>query len=90
MVVGDEERFYVLIPEFKAVIAKLSILISGLKSDVFWIADLKELSHVAPLLSTEIAESFHKGVKFREIVEDFRPDESQIKHVQRTLNVKSA
>ena len=90
LVVGEEESLYALIPEGKAVIAKLSNLISDLKSDVFWIANLKEISHVTSLLSTEIAGAVHKGVKFREIIEDFRPDESQMKQVQRTLNGKSA
>jgi sugar-specific transcriptional regulator TrmB len=88
--VGEDESLYALIPEGKAVIAKLSNLISGLKSDVFWIASLKEISHVTSLLSTEIAGAVHKGVKFREIIEDFRPDESQIKQAKRTLNDKSA
>jgi sugar-specific transcriptional regulator TrmB len=39
--VGEEESLYALIPEGKAVIAKFSNLISSLKSDVLWIADLK-------------------------------------------------
>jgi sugar-specific transcriptional regulator TrmB len=88
--VGEEESLYALIPEGKAVIAKFSNSISSLKSDIFWIATLNEISHVTSLLSTEIAEATHKGVKFREIIEDFRPDESQIKQVQHTLNIKSA
>ena len=90
LVVGEEESLYALIPEGKAVIAKFSNSISGLKSDIIWIADLKEISHVTSLLSTEIAGVVHKGVKFREIIEDFRPDESQIRQVKRTLNFKSA
>jgi sugar-specific transcriptional regulator TrmB len=89
LVVGEEESLYALIPEGKAVIAKLSNLISDLKRDAFWIADLKERSHVTSLLSTEIAGAVHKGVKFREIIEDFRPDESQMKQIQGTLNAKS-
>jgi sugar-specific transcriptional regulator TrmB len=89
LVVGEEESLYALIPEGKAVIAKLSNLISGLKSDVFWIGTLKEISHVTAVLSTEISGAVHKGVEFREIIEDFRPDEAQIKQIQHTLNAKS-
>ena len=89
LVVGEEESLYALIPEGKAVIAKLSNLISGLKSDVFWIGTLKEISHVTAVLSTEISGSVHRGVEFREIIEDFRPDEAQIKQIQHTLNAKS-
>jgi len=88
--VGEEESFYALIPEGKAVIAKFSNLISGLKNDVFWIANLKEISHITSLLSNEIAEAVHRGIKFREIIEDFNPDESQIKQAKHTLNDKSA
>lgn len=46
--------------------------------------------HVTSILSAEIAGAVHKGVNFREIIEDFRPDEAQIKQIERTLNDKSA
>ena len=85
LVVGEEESLYALIPEGKAIIAKLSNLISDLKSDVLWIANLKEICHFTSLLSTEIAGAVHKGVKFQEIIEDFKPEESQIEQVKRTL-----
>jgi len=90
LVVGEQESLYALIPEGKSIISKFASLIASSKSDVLWIATLKDLSHITSLLSTEIAGAIHRGVKFREIIEDFRPDESQIKQVQRTLNVKSA
>jgi hypothetical protein len=37
-----------------------------------------------------LARVVHREVKFHEIIEDFRPDESQLKQVQHTLDVKSA
>ena len=86
LVVDEEESLYALIPEGKAVIAKLSNLFSALKNDVFWIATLREISHVTSLLSAEIAGAVLKGVTFRAIIEDFRPDESQMKQVQHALN----
>ena len=88
--VGEEESLYALIPEGKAVIAKLSNLISSIKSDISWIANLKEISHVTSLLSTEITRAVNKRVKFREIIEDFRPDESQTKQLQHTLTMEPA
>jgi sugar-specific transcriptional regulator TrmB len=89
LVVGEEESLYALIPEGKAVIAKLSNLISNLKHDVFWIANLKEICRFSSLLSTEIAGAVNKGVKIEEIIEDFRPEESQIEQVKRILSFKS-
>jgi len=89
LAVGEEESLYSLIPEGKAVIAKLSNLFSSLKSDVFWIATLREISHVTFLLSSEIGGAVQKGVTFREIIEDFRSDESQMKQVQHILIAKS-
>ena len=68
----DEESSYALIPEGKAIIAKYSNLISGLKKDFFWIAPLKEILHLTSLLFTEISEAVQRGVKFREIIEGFR------------------
>ena len=41
LVAGEKESLYDLISEGNAVIAKFSNLISSLKSDVLWIADLK-------------------------------------------------
>jgi hypothetical protein len=88
--VGEEESLYALIPEGKAVIAKLSSLIVSSKINVFWIEPLKEILHVSSLLFAEIKNAIHKGVEVKVIIEDFRPDESQKKQVQHTINIESA
>jgi hypothetical protein len=90
LIVGEEESLYALIPEGKAVTTKFSNLFSNAKNDIFWIATLQEILHVTSLLSTEIKGAVHKGVKFRQIIEDFRPDESQMTQVQHALDSKSA
>jgi len=90
LVVGEEESLYALIPEGKAIIAKFSNLLSNIKSGVFWIATAEEILHMTALLSTEIKGAIHKGAKFRQIIEDFRPNESQMKQVQHALDKKSA
>ena len=89
LVVGEEESLYALIPEGKAIIAKFSNLLSNVKTDIFWIATLQEILHVTSLLSTEITGAVHKGVKFRQIIEDFRPNESQMIQVRHALDSKS-
>jgi hypothetical protein len=86
LVLGEEESLYALIPEGKAVIAKLNSLIVSSKINVFWIDTLKEISHVTSLLVAEIKKAIHKGVEVRLIIEDFKPDESQTKQVQYTIN----
>jgi sugar-specific transcriptional regulator TrmB len=86
----DGESLYALIPEGKAVIAKFSSLIVNLKSDIFWLAKLKEVAHVTSLLSVEIEEAVKNGVKVTAIIEGVRPDESQIKQIQHTMNLKSS
>jgi len=90
IVVGEEESLYALIPEGKAVIAKLTSLIDSSKINVFWIDTLKEISHVTSLLFVEIKNAIHNGVKVKVIIEDFKPDESQSKQVQHTINLESA
>jgi sugar-specific transcriptional regulator TrmB len=90
IVVGEEESLYALIPEGKAVAAKLSSLIVSSKIDIFWIGHLKEIMHVTSLLFAEIKSAIHNGVEVRVIIEDFRPDESQTKQVQHIINVESA
>ena len=87
--VGEEESLYALIPEGKAVVAKLTSLIASSKNDVFWIDTLKEISHVTSLLVAENKKTFHNGVEVRVIIEDFKPDESRTKKVQRTINIES-
>jgi hypothetical protein len=84
---GNEESLYALIPEGKPVIAKLSSLISSFKSEIFWIANLKEILHVTSLLSTEITKAFHGELKIRAIIEDAPLDEFQTKQVQHTLKL---
>jgi len=87
LVMGNEESLYALIPEGKPVIAKLSSLISSFKSEIFWIANLKEILHVTSLLSTEITKAFHGELKIRAIIEDAPLDEFQTKQVQHTLKL---
>ncbi len=81
---GEEESLYALIPEGKAVIAKLTSLIASSKINVFWIDTLKEISHVTSLLFAEIKRAIHNGVEVKVIIEDFNPDESQRKQVQQS------
>jgi len=88
--VGEEESLYVLVPEGKVVVAKLASLIASSKINVFWIAALKEISHFTSLLFGEIKGAIHNGVEFRIIIEDCGPDESQIKQLQRAVNIASA
>jgi len=87
--VGEEESLYALIPEGKAVIARLTSLIVSSKTNVFWIDTLKEISHVTSLLFAEIKRAIHNKVEVKVIIEDFNPDESQSKQVQRTINIET-
>jgi sugar-specific transcriptional regulator TrmB len=86
--VGEDESLYALIPEGKAVIAKLTSLIAGSNSNVFWIDTLKEISHVTSLLFAEIKRAIHHKVDVKVIVEDFEPDESQQNQVHHLLDIK--
>jgi sugar-specific transcriptional regulator TrmB len=90
IVLGEEESLYALIPEGKAVIAKLNNLIASSKINMFWIDTLKEISHVTSLLVAEIKKAIHNRVEVKVIIEDFKPDESQTKQVQRTIYIESA
>jgi sugar-specific transcriptional regulator TrmB len=90
IVLGEEESLYALIPEGKAVIAKLTSLITSSKINVCWIATLKEISHATSLLFAEIKGAIYNRVEIRVIIEDFKPDESQQKQVQHTINIDSA
>jgi hypothetical protein len=87
--VGEEESLYALIPEGKAVIAKLNSLIDSSKVNVFWIDTLKEISHVTSLLLAEIKKTIHNKVEVKVIIEDFKPDESQRKQARDTINIES-
>jgi sugar-specific transcriptional regulator TrmB len=89
VVLGEEESRYALIPEGKAVIAKLDSLIAGSKINVFWIGTLKEISHVTSLLDAEIKKAIHNRVEVKVIIEDFKLDESQTKEAQHTINIES-
>jgi hypothetical protein len=51
---------------------------------------LKEISHVTSFLFAEIKKAIRNRVKVRAIIEDFKPDESQSKQVQHTINIESA
>ena len=90
IILGEEESLYALIPEGKAVIAKLTSLITSSKINVFWIATLKEISHATSLLFAEIKGAIYNRVEIRVIIEDFKPDESQQKQMQHTINIESA
>ena len=87
---GEQESLYALIPEGKTVVAKLTSLIASSKNDVFWIDTLKKISHDTSLLFAEIKNAIHNRMKFRVIIEDFKPEETQHKQIQHTLNIKSA
>ncbi len=87
--VGDEESLYALIPEGKAVIAKFGILVVSSKISIFWIASLKETSHVTSLLFAEIKKAIHNKVNVKVIVENTPLDKSQQKKLQDTLNIES-
>ncbi|MGA3060183.1 MAG: helix-turn-helix domain-containing protein [Candidatus Bathyarchaeia archaeon] len=88
IVVGEEKSLYALIPEGKAVVAKLTSLITSSKINVFWIDTLKEISHVTSLFAAEIKKAMHNKVDVKVIIEDFKPDESQTKQVQHTINIE--
>ena len=90
VVIDNDESFYAIIPEGKAVIAKLSSLISDLKSDLCWIATLREILHAISLLSTEFTKAVHRELKIRVLVEDAELDESRIKQLQNTLKLESS
>ncbi|MGA3291320.1 MAG: helix-turn-helix domain-containing protein [Candidatus Bathyarchaeia archaeon] len=90
IVVGEEKSLYALIPEGKAVIAKLASLIASSKINVFWIGTTKEISHVTSLLFAEIKSAIHNKVEVKMIIEDFKPDEPQRKQMQHTINIESA
>jgi sugar-specific transcriptional regulator TrmB len=87
--VGEKESQYALIPEGKAVVAKLNSLIANSKINVSWIDTLKEISHVTSLLVAEIKKAIHNRVEVKMIIEDFKPDESQTKQIQHTINIES-
>jgi len=87
--VGEDESLYALIPEGKAVIAKLTSLIASSKINVFCIDTQKEISHVTSLLFTEFKRAIDNRVDVKVIIEDFNPDESQKKQVQQSINIKS-
>ncbi len=87
---GEEESLYALIPEGKAVIAKLTSLIATSKTNVFWIDSLKEILHVISLSYGEIKKAVHNGVQVKMIIEDFTPDEAQRKQVLHTIEIESA
>jgi hypothetical protein len=89
IVEDDGESLYALIPEGKAVIAKLSSLIVNLKSNIFWIANLKEILHVTSLLFAEVEEAVNNGVTVTAIIEGLRPEESQIKQIQHNIKLES-
>jgi len=89
IVLGEEESRYALIPEGKAVLAKINSLIASSKINVFWIDTQKEISHVTSLLVAEIKKAIHNRVEVKVIIEDFKLDESQTKDVQHTINIES-
>jgi len=87
--VGEEQSFYALLPEGKAVITRLTSSIISSKSNVLWVDTPKEILHLISLLSTEIKSAIHNRVEIKLIIEDFRPDEDQKKQVQHTINTES-
>ena len=87
--VGEEESLYALIPEGKAVIAKFGILALSSKTNIFWIASLRETSHIASLLFAEIKKAVYNKVDVKIIVENAELDESQQKQLQYILNIES-
>jgi sugar-specific transcriptional regulator TrmB len=89
MAVGEKESLYALIPEGKAVISKLTSLIDNSKINVSGIDSLTEISHITSLLFAEINRAIHNRVEIKVIIEDFKPDESQQKQLQHTLNSES-
>jgi sugar-specific transcriptional regulator TrmB len=88
-VVGEEESLYALIPDGKAMTAKLSNSIDNSESSVFWIDTLKEILHFTALLSIKIKRAINKRVDVKVIIEDFKPDESQRKQAQHIINIES-
>jgi sugar-specific transcriptional regulator TrmB len=88
--VGEDESLYALIPKGKAIIAKLTSLVVGSKINVFWIDDLREISHITSLLTSEIKRIIHNGVEFKVIIEDFNSDLYQKKQVQQSINIESS
>jgi sugar-specific transcriptional regulator TrmB len=88
--VGEQESLYALIPEGKAVIAKLNSLIAGSENNIFWIDTLKEIAHSTSLLPVEIKRAIHNKVEVKVIIEGSKPDESQTKQLQQTLKIEPA
>jgi len=89
IVEDDGEGQYAVLPEGKAVIAKLTSLVASSEINVFWIDTLKEISHVTSLLGAEIRKAIHNKVEVKVIIEDFKDDEIQTKQVQHTINNES-
>jgi sugar-specific transcriptional regulator TrmB len=86
----EEESQYALIPEGKAVIAKLTRLIVSSKTSFVWISSLKDVSHITALCSAEIKRAIHDGVAVRIIIENLELDDSRRQQVQGLLNIDSA
>lgn len=87
--VGEEESLYALVPEGKAVIAKLTSLVASSKHNIFWVDTLTEISHVTSMLLAEIKKAIHNKVEIKVIIEDFKPDESRQKQIQHVMNIES-
>jgi sugar-specific transcriptional regulator TrmB len=87
---SEEESLYALIPEGKAVTAKIADLIATSKNSILWIDVLREISRIVSLTSNEIKRAIHTGTDVRLVIEDFKPDESQMKQVQHSMSITPA
>jgi len=87
---SEEESLYALIPEGKAVTAKIANLVATSKNSILWIDNLKEILHITALTIDEIKRAIRTGVGVRVIIEDFKPDESQMKQVQHSMSIAPA
>lgn len=85
IVVGEEESFYALIQERKAVIAKTSILVDSTNEQIFWIENQGGVLYFLDQLSDEFNRAIRRGVKIRVIFEDCLPDDRLRKQLKRTL-----